>query len=115
MPYWNISGINATNYDTLYVTVGTSFPWLMPLVLFFEFMVIMLSGVVTQNRRIGFSNVPMWGTIAGLVTTTSAFFWSVVSAGVNGQVFTLINLSTIVMCIAVSSGFALWFFLSSDD
>lgn len=115
MPYWNISAINSTNFETLYVSTNYVAPWLMPLVLFFIFSIIFVSGVVGQSKRIGYSNVPMWGAIAGLITTTISFFWSVSSTVIAGQTITLVSLSTIGVCLAVSFAFALWFFLSDNE
>ena len=115
MPYWNISMINGTVPDTTYVGVASAVPWLFPALLFFEFMLIFLSGNVVQKNRIGFSNVSMWGAISGLVTTTTAFLWSVVQATILGTNMTLISLWTIGSFLAVTVLFAFWFLMSDLD
>lgn len=107
MPTYSIDNINSTDLATTYAGISTISPWLFPAILFFEFCVIMFSGVYAQNRKVGFSNIPMWGSIAGLVTTTTAFFWSAVSG--------IINLDTIGVCIGITIGFSLWFFLSDME
>lgn len=112
MPYWNITQINGTTFDQAYVGTAVAFPWLFPLLLFFEFCLIFVGGLTIQNRKVGFSNVPMWGSIAGLVTSTTAFLWSVVSATINETSFTLLDLGTIGICISATIGFAAWFIFS---
>lgn len=101
---YNISAINNSDLGNIYAGISGLAPWLFPAILFFEFCVIMFSGVYAQNRKIGFSNIPMWGTIAGMITTTTAFILSAISG--------ILNLDTIGICIGTTIGFALWFFLS---
>jgi hypothetical protein len=107
MVIYDISAINGTSLDVTYTGIITMAPWLSPLILAFEFIIIMLGGVYAQNRRIGFSNVPMWGAIAGLVTTTSAF----ILTAING----VVNLETLGILIALTIGFAFWFFFQDLD
>lgn len=97
---YNITAINSTGLDTVYQGIFALNPWLMPTILFFEFIVILLSGVYAQNRRIGFSNVPMWGTIAGLVTTTSGFILTAISGVIDPLTLTL-SISVTILCAAI--------------
>jgi len=106
MTYYNLSAINSTHIDIIYTQIAVQNPWLMPLILAFEFLMIMLSGMGLQSKRIGFNNAPMWGTIAGMVTTVTSFIWS----GVSSSGLTLVNLTTIGICFAVTVGFAILFF-----
>jgi hypothetical protein len=115
MAVYNISSINGTSVDTVYSAIVVLAPWIVPLVLFFEFMLIMLTGIYQQNRRVGFSNVPMWGSIAGLVTTTSAVLLTGVTKYVNGTPLNLVDGSVIGLLLAITIGFTLWFFLSDLD
>jgi len=101
---YNISSVNATDIATVYSQISSIAPWLFPLFLFFEFSVIFLGGMYGQNRKIGYSNVAMWGTLSGMVTTTSAFFLSAISG--------ILNIATISVCLGVTFLFALWYFLS---
>lgn len=114
MPYWNVSAINGTSFETVYVSTAITVPWLIPLLLFFEFMVIMVSGVVVQNKKIGYSNVPMWGSIAGLITSTTSIMWSVVTYATT-ETFTLTTLSVNLTVLAITIIFVAWFFLSDMD
>lgn len=107
MAIYNISIINSSSLDQTYIGISTLAPWLFPLILLFEFCIILLAGVYAQNRRIGFSNIPMWGAIAGLVTTTSAFLYSAISG--------IISIETIGTSLAVTFGFAIWFLLTNLD
>lgn len=115
MPYWNLSYINGTSPDTSFVGVAQSAPFLFPALLFFEFMLIFLSGAVRQSNRVGTSNIAMWGSVAGLVTTTTGFMWSVIQATILGSSLTLINLYTIGTCLAVTVLFGFWFLMSDLD
>jgi hypothetical protein len=107
MPTYDINAINGTDVATVYGGIANQAPWLFPMVLFFEYVIIMIGGVYAQNRKIGYSNVPMWGAIAGLTTTTSAFFLSIITG--------VIDLNSLGICLAVTIGFAVWFFMSDLD
>lgn len=104
---YNLSAINSSSLDLTYSGISTQAPWLFPLLLFFEFGVIFLAGLYAQHRKVNYANVPMWGTIAGMVTTTSAFLYSAISG--------IISIATVGTCIAVTLGFALLFFLLNLD
>lgn len=108
MPTYNLTGLqNVTTLDGALVGMKTALPQFTAYVLLFEFVVIFLGGIYAQNRRIGFSNIPMWGTIAGLITTVSAFLLSAISSS--------IDLITIIISFSITLVFALWFFLSDLD
>lgn len=114
MGTWNISLINGTTTAGTYVGVAQAAPWLFPLLLTFEFMVIFIAGLNIQSKRLGFSNVPMWGSIAGMVTTTTAIIWSGVTTVINGTEVGLIALSTLGVWIAVTLTFIGWFLIFTD-
>lgn len=105
MPYWNLTALQ--NQSTMYgaaQAMVSAYPSFIGYVLFFEFIVIMLTGTYAQSRRIGFSNIFMWGSIAGLITTTSAFTLSAIIG--------IIDYYTIGICIAVTMLCIIVFFMT---
>ena len=112
---WNVSlTSNVTDYGTLAVGISNSMPLLMPLILFFEYALILLVGMGIQSRKIGTGNALMWSTIAGFATTLTAIIWTGVNATIQGIEMTMVNYGTIGICLAVTGISALAFFLSED-
>lgn len=98
---------NETQLDRILVNMSSNIPILFPMLLFFIFIVIALAGAFSNQRRSGYTNIPMWFSISGLVTTTSAFILFLVDG--------LINLATLGTCVALTMAFVLWFFFSGDE
>lgn len=99
-----------SNYSTIegaLIDVSTNMPVLFPTLLFLEFMFILGIGVMSSKKFTGFSNFPMWCSIAGLSTTMSAMFLTSVEG--------IIPVSILIMCLAVTCGSVLWFFMSERD
>lgn len=98
---------NETALDKIFVSIGSQVPVLFPLLLFFEFIIIAVGGTFANQRRIGYSNFPMWASIGSLVTTTTAFILFLIDG--------LIPLSVLGVCVAFTFGFVAWFFFSGDE
>lgn len=98
---------NSTAIDTVLINLSSNVPILFPLLLFFEFCVIAIGGAFATQRRTGFTNIPQWFSIGGLVTTTTAFILFLVND--------LIRLSTLVITCTVTFAFVLWFMLAGGD
>ena len=86
-------------------------PILVPSILFFIFVIIMGVGFFSQQRRTGAGNLPMWGSIAGLITTTGSFILYLYD-NIALQNSVIINIQTITISLAVTIMFALVFVLS---
>lgn len=101
--------LNMTNAtaENLLVQTSQQVQVLFPLILLFEFLVIALFGMYSNKRQTGYSNVPMWMSIAGLVTTTSSFFLYLVPG--------LIPLAVPITTMAITFVCALWFLLSENE
>ncbi len=52
--------------DEAIVGVATAVPAFPIMSLFFVFFSVLLGGIASQNRRVGYSDVPMWGLLASL-------------------------------------------------
>lgn len=102
---YNITGINGSSLDTAYVGISAAMPSLFPLLLFFEFLVISLTGAFAHKRLIGGTNLPMWFTMGALTTTISALALYMVPG--------LITSATLTTCISLTFGFAIWWIVAT--
>lgn len=98
---------NATRPDLIFTSIASQVPILFPSLLFFEFCIIAIGGTFANQRRVGYSNISMWFSIAGLVTSTTAFILFMVDG--------LINMATLGVVIAVTIASVLWFFFTGDE
>lgn len=103
MPLYTIP--NGTDgMDTVMIGVMSEVPSFVPSLLFFVFMTIFLSGSISQRKRAGSSDTPMWMTIAGISTLMVALPLTITAGLVD-----TITLSILVV-VTVMAGF--WFFMS---
>ena len=111
MPIYNLPSANLSNgsngIEQLVIYEAQQIPALIPGLLFFIFLAIGLGGYLSQERRTGRGNMPMWFTIAGFITTSASFILLMY----NG----LINLEVVILSMVITIGFALWFMLSPDE
>ena len=98
---------NSTQADQILINMSSQIPLMFPMLLFFEFMVIAIGGSFSNQRRIGYTNIPMWSAIAGLVTSTTAFILFMVDG--------IISIVTLSIVVAVTLGCVSWFFFSGDE
>lgn len=102
---------NSTDPTAVLINLAQNVPVLFPMLLVMEFLVIALGGAFSQQRRTGFTNVPQWFSIAGLVTSTTSFILFMVEIG--GQ--HLIPLTTVVVTVVITFASVFWFFLSDNE
>ena len=86
----------------LQMTTG-SFYWLVPVMLFFTFMLVFLGGISRQRIKTGTADYSAWAIIASMATLLPALLFSV-SAG-------YIRLDWLVIVVVINIGSAVWFFL----
>jgi len=98
---------NSTDITEVIVSIAENVPSLFPMLLLFIYATITLGGAFANQRRVGFTNIPMWLSIGGLVTTTSAFILFIVDG--------LISLAWVGVFVAVTLFSVLWFFFSGED
>lgn len=77
-----------------------------PMFLFFVFAVIFISGMTSQKRRSGFSDMPMWATLSGIATSMIALAMSLAQ--------NMITTTTLVVVIVITIVSGLWLFLSRN-
>lgn len=76
-------------------------------ILFFIFIVIAGAGYYSQERKTGAGNFPMWGAIAGLITTAGSFALFLYD--------NLVNIETMIISLVVTIIFAFFFLVSERD
>lgn len=91
--------------DQSLVEVVTAVPSFIIGMLLFVFGIVFISGTATQKKRTGYSDIPMWATMASVATLLVTLMLSLKPG--------LINIETlgIVITITIFSGF--WLFRSS--
>jgi len=86
----------------LQMTSG-SFYWLVPMILFFTFIVVFVGGITRQKVRTGTSDYSAWAILASMATLLPALLFSV-TAG-------FIRLDWLVIVVVLNIASAIWFFL----
>lgn len=69
-------------------------PILVPGLLFMIYIIILVSGYFSQERKTGQGNFLMWASIAGLITTSGAFMLFLYD--------NLVNMQTIMVCVVIT-------------
>ena len=90
---------------TTYVT--GQLPFLAPSLLFFLFIIIAIAGYKSQESRTGRGNISMWLCVSSFITTTGA--------GILYLIPNLIGIETVVIGIALTFIFTLFFIFSEAD
>lgn len=98
---------NLTDLGQVYQATATNVPGLFPFVLLCEFFVILIAGVSANKSKVGFTNVIPWVAVASVITTFSAFMYSLVTG--------IISLPILITCVAITSGSLLWLLLSNIE
>jgi hypothetical protein len=92
-----------TGIDDAIIDTAAAVPAFTPMLLLFIFGVILIGGIVSQKRRLGTADVPMWATLASIGTLMVALPLTLTTG--------LIQTSTlsIVVVLTLFSGFWLFF------
>ena len=67
MPKYAIPNLTG-GIDTAIVDTVKTVPIFAPMLLVFVFGIVFIGGIVSQKRRTGTADAPMWGAVAGLAT-----------------------------------------------
>ena len=86
----------------LQMTQG-SFYWIVPVMLFFTFILVFMGGVSRQKIKTGTADYSAWAIMASMATLLPALLFSV-SAG-------FIRLDWLIIVVALNIVSAIWFFL----
>lgn len=95
---------NGTSPDKILVGVSTSVPAFPIMILVFTYFLIFIGGSVRQNKRFGYSDMPVWAVLASLATLLMALVFTINSG--------MISLQTLLVVVAVTILSAIWYFLS---
>jgi len=93
--------------DTLLVSTQASVPVFVPLILLFVYGVVLLGGIMSQKRRTGFADVPMWATLAGIATLLIALSMSLVAD--------FINIEWLIIVVVLTCASGIWLFLDRKN
>ena len=106
MSLYDMPNFTGSGIDEAFVDISTSVSAFAPMLLFFIFMVVMITGYRKQKSSTGFGDAPLWATLAGIVTTMSALLLTTVSG--------IVSLPTLVITIVITISCGLWLFMSKD-
>ena len=106
MPIFNEPNFTGEGLDEALAGVSQSVPIFTPMVLFFVFCIVFITGYKRQRETTGFADAPLWGTIAGVVTSMVALTMSLKSG--------LIQIEILLLVVTTTIGFAVWLFSSRD-
>jgi len=86
----------------LQMTSG-SFGWIVPVMLFFVFILVFIGGITRQKIKTGSADYSGWAILASMATLLPALLFSV-TAG-------FIRLDWLIIVVILNIGSAVWFFL----
>jgi len=99
---------NATSgIDAMVVQTLTSVPSFTPLLLFFVFFLVFLTGTARQKARTGNADFPQWSVVASISTLMVALILSTITG--------LIQLDYLVIVVVVTIFSGVWFFLDQKQ
>jgi len=85
------------------MTIGSDFYWIVPMFLFFTFLLVFIGGITRQRVKTGTADYSAWAIIASMATLLPTLLFSV-SAG-------YIRLDWLVIVVSLNILSAIWFFL----
>lgn len=85
---------NTTGMEEVLQYGSQQVPFLAPGILLMIYIVILVSGYFSQERKTGNGNFLMWASISGLITTTGAFMLFLYDQ--------IVNIQTILVCVVVT-------------
>lgn len=92
--------------DAIVVETITEIPEITPLLLIFVFCVVAIGGAISQKRRMGYTDLPLWSTIGSIATLMIALPLSI------GGGFIQLDVLAIVIVLTIFCG--VWFFLGRN-
>lgn len=92
--------------DDALIGVVREVPSFTPMLLIFIFSVVLIGGMISQKKRMGSADMPMWATMASIATLLTAFPLTLAEG--------LIDLTTFLIVIAITIASGLWLFLDKN-
>lgn len=102
MPYLYDSPNLSGGIDTAIVDVAGGVPTFIPMFLLFVWGVVFFGGIMAQKKRMGYSDVPLWATIAGMATIMVSLPMTLVVG--------IIGLDTLIIVTVITIFCGLWLF-----
>jgi len=106
MAKFNLELGNRTGFDGLIADVSTTVPSFIPFLLAFVFFTIWIVGYRQQRISSGTGDAPLWGTIAGVITSSVALLMTLTPG--------IINSETLIITFVVTIAMGLVTFFSKD-
>ena len=105
MPTYDIPNLTG-GIDDVLVDVAGTVNIFTPMFLLFIFSVVFIGGVISQKRRTGTGDMPMWATIASISTLMVALPLTLISG--------LIQLEILVIVVVITIFSGLWLFMDKN-
>ena len=105
MPIYNPPNMT-DGIDSILVGTASEVPAFIPSMLFFIFLTVWLGGIISQKRRMGNSDIPMWTVMASLSTLMIALVLTLIEGLMQIEILGLIT------AVVISSG--IWLFLDRN-
>ena len=108
MPLYTMPNTTITGIDSGLKSIFSEVPSYIPMFLVFIFMVVLIGGIISQKRKTGYSDIPMWSTIAGISTLMVALPLTLVSGG------GIINTLTLGILVTITIASGVWLFMNRN-
>lgn len=108
MPMYNFPNVTITGIDKGMKEIFNEVPSYIPMLLLFIFMVVLVGGITSQKKRTGYSDIPMWSTIAGMSTLMVGLPLTLMIGG------GLINSLTLGIVITITIISGVWLFMNRN-
>ena len=108
---YNLTFIQNATASGIINGVQSNVSLFLPFVLLFEWFLITMAGTYANSRKTGYSNFFQWGALAGIVTTTSAFFIQGTLDSINSASFVY----TVSTCVGITIILALMALVFDDN
>ena len=92
--------------DSILAGVNQSTQIFTPIFLLSVFLIVLVGGMLSQKKRVGYADMPMWSVIASVSTLVIALPMTLIEGLINSYVL------GVVIVITLISGF--WLFMSRD-
>jgi len=108
MPLYNAPNITG-GIDDAIVGTAEAVSIFTPMFLFFIFCVVLLGGSISQKKRTGYMDIPLWSTMAGISTLVIALPLSLTAGLIQTETL------AVVLTITILSGVWLFFSRSRNE
>jgi hypothetical protein len=90
--------------DSVLVGIQAEVPVFVPFLLLFVFLFVLLTGTVSQKRRTGYADMPLWATMSSMATLMITLAMTLAQGLVNGLILGIVISITILSFIWLALG-----------